>query len=236
MKKAITLLLLVIIAVGAYVFMNSETTFEKYVTIEHTTVYYSGTPSISDAKNLATYLQNEFQFNTDTTVYLTGTDNGYNINITSNYNNPEQITEPTRFYLHLLASRISQDLFNTQPVTLKIVSEEGKDLYTTNSEYFYTQSGEIRVYYTNGLSTEAQHLADYAESLVGADYEWDLILTRNGNYIVYALTGKTSPQQFSDDMKQSYQNMATQLVDVLGGPVDLVTTDPSGNPLLTFQG
>ncbi|GEM_PF-1600276 len=240
MRKILSVLILaaLITAASGCISSNPKTSVEKTVTIGHTKVYYSGDVSLSMAKNLALFLQNEFSFNNDTDIFLTKSGGDYTVKITSTYKSPDDIEPATRFYLHLLASRISQDVFSNSPVTLTIITQDSKDLFSTKSEYSYVASGEVRVYYKGTTKEEAQKVADYLVSLVGQNYEWDLILEleKDDIYRISALTGATTADQFTDNQKKAYQGLAKDLSDILGGKVELTVTDVAGNKLMTFEG
>lgn len=238
MRKILFVLILaaLITASSGCISSNPKTSVEKTVTVGHTKVHYSGDVSLGATKNLALFLQNEFGFKNDTDVFLKESGGEYTVKITSTYKNPDDIDSATRFYLHLLASRISQDVFNSSPVTLTIITQDSRELFSTRSEYAYVASGEVRVYYKGATKEEAQKVADYIVSLVGQSYEWDLILEKDDIYRISALSGATTADQFTDSQKKAYQGLAKALAGILGGKVELTVTDVAGNKLMTFEG
>ncbi len=238
MRKILAVLILaaLITAASGCISSNPKASTEKTVTIGHTKIHYSGDVSPSIAKNLALFLQNEFGFKNNTDVFLTKSEESYIVKITSTYKSSDEIEPATRFYLHLLASRISQDVFNGSPVTVTVITQDSKDLLSTKSKYRYVASGEVRVYYEGTTKEEAQKTADYIVSLVGQNYEWDLILEKDDIYHISALTGATTADQFTDNQKKAYQRLADELAGILGGKVELTVTDVAGNKLMIFEG
>ncbi|WP_461862975.1 hypothetical protein [Thermococcus sp.] len=216
---------------------GTTTTTEKTVTVGYSTVHYSGDVSLTEAKNLASFLQNEFDFKNDTDIFLEKSGGKYMVSITSTYRSGNEIEQSVRFYLQFVASRISQDVFGGEPVVLKVISQAKKELLSIESKYKYVQSGEVRVYYRGVTADEAKKVADYLVSIVGESYEWDLIMEKNNQqYDVTAVSGFKSADQITDNMKKAYQSVATELKDMLGGDVILHVVDIGGNELINFKG
>ncbi len=216
---------------------GTTTTTEKTVTVGYSTVHYSGDVSLTEAKNLASFLQNEFNFKNDTDIFLEKSGGKYMVSITSTYRSGNEIEQSVRFYLQFVASRISQDVFGGEPVVLKVISQAKKELLSIESKYKYVQSGEVRVYYRGVTADEAKKVADYLVSIVGESYEWDLIMEKNNQqYDVTAVSGFKSADQITDNMKKAYQSVATELKGMLGGDVILHVVDIGGNELISFKG
>jgi len=230
MKKLILLMLLLPIS------LIGCTDEESSVTVGHTTVYYTNVPD-AKAEVLAGYLQEEFGFTSDTDILLSMSGNEYEVRIPSSYSSPSEVEESFKVYFALLASRVSEEVFFGSPVKLVLVTHQNDELFAVKNQYSFEKAGRVFVYFKGVDREQAFNLANYLESLVGENYDWDVIFEQSeGVYHVVPFVGINDASELTPEMENSYQSMATELEDVLGGDVVVHLVNFEGYEVAAFEG
>ncbi|QDA32565.1 hypothetical protein FH039_11545 [Thermococcus indicus] len=236
MKKLVFALLAVALLVIAAGCENPDTNVktEKTLTINDVTVHYSGDVSLSQAKALIDFVGETFQITGETDVYLAKSGDAYIVEVTTPYTSPDQIDDATKFYVKMMASKMSQDVFGGSKSTLKLVTDERDELFSAESRYSYVNSGTIYVWYADAGEDKAKAVLDYAVSLVG-EGPWDIILEGSDPYDVKAVSSFESRDEIGD-AENAYRQMASDLSQKLGGDVVVHVLNPKGKEIAAFSG
>ncbi len=234
MKKLVFALLvaLLVIAAGCE---NPDTNVktEKTLTINEVTVHYSGDVSLSQAKALIDFVGDAFQITGETDVYVSKSGDSYTVEVTVPYTSSDQIDDATRFYVEMMASKMSQDVFGGAKSTLNLVTDDRSKLFSAESRYSYVNSGTIYVWYAGVGEDKAKAVLDYAVSLVG-EGPWDIILEGSNPYHVKAVSPFGSREEIGD-AENTYRQMASELSQRLGGNVVIHVLNPEGKEVATFS-
>lgn len=210
--------------------MNVEA--EKTLTLNGITIHYSGDVSISEAKALVSFIKDTLNPE-EMSVYVKK-DNGYTVGLVTTYASPEEIEALLKFYLPMIASEMSEEVFGGSYVTLQLLDEEKNVLFSTESKYHYVTSNRIYVWYSGVSEDEANTVLNYALSLVG-EGPWDIILEKEGStYHVRAMSSFTSADQVGD-AKDVYMQMASDLSFEFGGEVIIHVLSPVGEEITQFE-
>ncbi|EHR79653.1 hypothetical protein OCC_08879 [Thermococcus litoralis DSM 5473] len=206
---------------------------EKTLTLNGITVHYSGDVSASEAKALINFIKDTL--NPDEMSAYVKRDNGYTVGLVTTYTSPEEIEDLLKFYLPMIASEMSQEVFEGSHVTLQLLDEEKNVLFSTESKYHYVTSNRIYVWYSEVGEDKANTVLNYALSLVG-EGPWDIILEKSGDtYHVRAMSGFTSREEVSS-VENEYKKMLSDLEKELNGNVVLHVLDSEGNEIAVFNG
>ncbi|WP_297504621.1 hypothetical protein [Thermococcus sp.] len=205
---------------------------EKTLTINEVTVHYSGDVSLSEAKSVLSFVRDNFQITGETDVYLSKNGDAYTVEVTVPYTSPDQIDDATRFYVEMMASKMSQDVFGGSKSVLKLVTGDRSELLSVESRYSYVNSGTIYVWYAGVGEDKAKAVLDYAVSLVG-EGPWDIIIEGSNPYNVKAVSSFESREEIGDS-ENTYRQMASELSQRLGGNVVIHVLSPEGKEIATF--
>ncbi|WP_324736494.1 hypothetical protein VFC49_05385 [Thermococcus sp. SY098] len=233
MKKLIFALFLVgIVVLASGCETKSEVKTQKSLTLSGITVYYSGDVSLGEAKNLIGFLKNELG-SQEMDVYLEKDGNSYRVGIVSSYSSESDIDPGLRFYLSLLPSKMSQDLFDGAKVKLEILDTDKNVLYSSESKYSYVESSGIVVWYSGTPEENARKVLDYAVSLVG-EGPWDIIMEENNG--IYHISAVSSFESADDigTAETTYRQMVKDLSPELNGKVVLHVLSPEGKEIAVF--
>jgi hypothetical protein len=226
------LLVLIVLASGCE---NPKTNVktEKTLTINDVTVHYSGDVSMSQAKGVINFVYNYFDVTGKTDVYLEKTNGRYRVRMVTPYKSPDDISGQTKFAITLAASRLSQDVFSGEPVTLQYLSSDKNVLLSAESRYRYLENSKIYVWYSGVNQGEARKVLDYLVDFAGGG-PWDVILEKSGStYHVKAMSSFTTVDE-ANSAKDTYMELVSGLEERLNGNVVLHVLDPNGNELTTF--
>jgi hypothetical protein len=226
------LLVLIVLASGCE---NPKTNVktEKTLTINDVTVHYSGDVSMSQAKGVINFVYNYFDVTGKTDVYLEKTNGRYRVRMVTPYKSPDDISGQTKFAITLAASRLSQDVFSGEPVTLQYLSSDKEVLLSAESKYRYLENSKIYVWYSGVNQEEAQKVLDCLVDFAGQG-PWDVILEKSGStYHVKAMSSFTTVDE-ANSARDAYMELVSGLEERLNGNVVLHVLDPNGNELTTF--
>ncbi|WP_456454210.1 hypothetical protein [Thermococcus sp.] len=215
--------------------VKSTATVEKSLTLNGITVYYSGDASLSDAKATISFVRDVINPEKEMDVYLKKSGGAYTVGLTSTYKSADEIEDFLKFYLPMIASEMSQDVFGGAHVTLQILDDERNLLESAESKYSYVNSGDIYVWYSGTGKEDAQKVLDYAVSLVG-NGSWDIILEKSDVYHIKAMSAFRSREEIGSSNEEIYKKMASDLSSRLEGKVMLHVLDPNGKEIAVFNG
>jgi len=235
MKKFMFALLAVALLVTAAGCESPKTNVktEKSLTINDITVHYSGDASLSQAKAVLYFVRDNFQISGKTDVYLSKSGNAYTVKVTTPYKSSGDIGGKTAFYVRVMASKMSQDVFNGAKVYLKLLNGDEKEIFSAESRYAYIESNGVTVWYRGVGKEDAQKVLDYAVSFVGSG-PWDLFIDGGNPYTISAVSPFNSRDEIGD-AENAYRQMASELSQKLGGKVVIKVLSPSGEETAQFS-
>ena len=235
MKKLVFALFAVAILVVAAGCENPETNVktEKTLTINDITVHYSGDVSLSQAKALLSFVRDNFQINGKTDVYVLKSGDSYTVKVTTPYGSSSDIDGKTAFYVKVMASKMSQDVFDGARVYLKLLNSDEKEVFSAESKYAYVESNGITVWYAGVGKEDAQKVLDYAVSFVGSG-PWDIFIDGGNPYKISAVSSFNSRDEIGN-AENAYRQMASELSQRLGGKVVIKVLSPSGEEIAQFS-
>ncbi|WP_297498306.1 hypothetical protein [Thermococcus sp.] len=236
MRKFVFALLavaLLVVATGCESPKTSVTT-EKTLTINGVTVHYSGDITLSQAKAVLSFVRDNFQINGKTDVYVSKSGGSYTVKVTTPYKSTSDVDRRTAFYVRIMASKMSQDVFNGANVTLKLLNGDGKEVFSVESKYAYVESNGITVWYSGVEKEEAQKVLDYAVSFAGKG-PWDIFIDGSNPYTISAMSSFNSAGEIGS-AENAYRKMSSELSQKLGGKVLLRVLSPSGEEIAQFTG
>ncbi|ASI99159.1 MAG: hypothetical protein PWQ79_1192 [Thermococcaceae archaeon] len=206
---------------------------EKTLGINGVTVHYSGEVSTDQAKALINLINAEL--NPDEIDVYVKKDNGYTVGLTSTYKSSSEMEDSLKFYLIFLASKMSQDVFNSHKVLLQVLDDEKNVLYQVESRYRYVSLNDINVWYTEASEEEAQKVLNYLLDFAGSG-PWDVILEKNGStYHVRAMSSFKTAEE-ANSAKDTYMELVSGLEERLNGDVVVHVLDPDGKEVAVFEG
>ncbi|MBP1911245.1 hypothetical protein [Thermococcus stetteri] len=229
---ALVAVALLVIAAGCE---NPDTNVktEKTLTVNDVTVHYSGDVSMDQAKALINFVYNYFDITGKTDIYLEKASGRYKVGIVTPYNSPDEISGQVKFAITLAASRLSQEVFSGEPVTLQYLSPDKDVLISADGKYRYVENSKIYVWYSGVSQEEAQKVLVYLVDFAGQG-PWDVILEKSGStYHVRAMSSFTTADE-ANSAKDAYTELVSGLEERLNGNVVLHVLDPNGNELTTF--
>ncbi|ASJ06032.1 hypothetical protein [Thermococcus pacificus] len=234
MRKFIFALLAVTLLVTVAGCENPDTNVstEKTLTINEVTVHYSGDVSLSQAKAVLNFVRDNFQINGETDVYVSKSGDSYTVTVTTPYESAGDIDKETAFYVKIMASKMSQDVFNGAKVTLKLLNGDEEEIFSAESKYAYIESNGITVWYAGVSEDDAQKVLDYAVSVAGSG-PWDIFIDGSNPYTIGAMSSFNSADEIGD-AESIYQEMAADLSERLGGNLVLRVLNPSGEEIARF--
>jgi len=223
---------LLVIAAGCESPKTSVET-EKTLTINEVTVYYSGDVSLSQAKAVLNFVRDNFQINGETDVYISKDGDSYTVEVTTPYDSASDIDGRTDFYVKVMASKMSQDVFNGTKLTLKLLNGDEEEVFSAESGYAYIESNGINVWYSGVSEDDAQKVLDYAVSFVGSG-PWDIFIDGSNPYKISAMSSFESADEIGD-AENAYRQMASELSRELGGEVVIYVLNPEGEEIASFN-
>ncbi|NJE05387.1 hypothetical protein E3E36_04365 [Thermococcus sp. M36] len=209
---------------------NVET--EKTLTVNDITVHYSGDISLSQANSVLNFVRDNFQITGETDVYLSKSGDSYTVGVTTPYGSGSEVDEKTAFYVRIMASKMSQEVFNGEKVFLKLLSPDENEVFSAESKYTYIESNGITVWYVGVGKDDAQKVLDYAVSFAG-NGPWDIFIDGSNPYTISAMSSFESRDEIGD-AEGAYRKMASDLSEKLGGKVVLRVLNPSGEEIARF--
>ncbi|ASJ02133.1 hypothetical protein A3L09_02035 [Thermococcus profundus] len=227
------LLLVVVVLASGCENPKTNVKTEKTLTINDVTVHYSGDVSMSQAKEVINFIYNYFDVTGKTDVYLEKANGRYKVGIVTPYKSSDEMGGQMKFAITLAASRLSQDVFNGEPVVLQYLSPDNDVLISAESRYRYLENSRIYVWYSGIGQEEAGKVLDYLVGFAGQG-PWDVILEKSGStYHVRAMSSFTTVDE-ANSAKDTYLELVSGLEERLNGDVVLHVLDPDGNELTTF--
>ncbi len=226
------LLVAVMVIVAGCESPNTNVKTEKTLTIDDVTVHYSGDVSLSQAKAVLNFVRDNFQINGKTDVYVSKSGGSYTVRVTTPYKSGSDIDEKTTFYVRIMASKMSQDVFNGEKVFLKLLSPDENEVFSAESRYAYIESNGITVWYTGVGKDDAQKVLDYAVSFAG-NGPWDIFIDESNPYTISAMSSFNSADEIGDT-ERAYRKMVSDLSEKLGGKVVLRVLNPNGEEIARF--
>lgn len=211
---------------------NANVKTEKTLTINEVTVHYSGDVSLSEARAALNFVRDNFQINGKTDVYLSKGGNTYTVKVTTPYGSAGEIDKKTAFYVKIMASKMSQDVFNGAKLFLKLLNSDREEILSAESRYAYIESNEITVWYAGVSEDDARKVLDYAVSFAGSG-PWDLFIDGDKPYTISAMSSFGSEGEIGS-AEEVYRKMVSDLSGRLGGKVVLRVLSPSGEEIARF--
>lgn len=235
MKKLVFALFAVALLVIAAGCENPDTNVktEKTLTINDITVHYSDDVSLSQAKAVLSFVGDNFQINGKTDVYVSKSGDSYTVKVTTPYASASDIDGRTAFYVKVMASKMSQDVFNGAKLTLKLLNSDEKEVFSAESRYAYIESNGITVWYSGVSGDDAQKVLDYAVSFAGSG-PWDIFIDGSNPYEISAMSSFESRDEIGD-AENAYRQMASELSQKLGGKVVIHVLNPEGKEIASFN-
>lgn len=235
MKKLVFVLFAVALLAIAAGCENPDTNVktEKTLTINDITVHYSGDVSLSQAKAVLSFVGDNFQINGKTDVYVSKSGDSYTVKVTTPYDSASDIDGRTAFYVKVMASKMSQDVFNGAKLMLKLLNSDEKEVFSAESKYAYIESNGITVWYSGVSVDDAQKVLDYAVSFAGSG-PWDIFIDGSNPYEISAMSSFESADEIGD-AENAYRQMASELSQELGGNVVIYVLNPEGEEIASFN-